>query len=563
MAEDTYRLILPISPYTLLDPNKRWVPREGTEPAEVTKLIPPLVHKLRRRIQGWRKKHYEGASETSKTLLEYWFGRREQRKWEKKHYGGFLYYFAQQEAVETIIYLYDVLKFQDSCDLLRFDSSGRLSTGMFPENWRRLVVKMATGTGKTKVMSLVLAWSYFHKLYEEDSDLARNFLIITPNIIVLDRIRSDFEGLKIFNQDPILPMDGHNGRNWESDFRLDVHIQDNVRVVEQAGNLFLTNIHRVYSKRDVIASIKDADTSGYFAGKKGVARTQEGGIDLGDIVRDVDELVVINDEAHHIHDEKLAWFQSLEDIHGNLKKKGKGLSLQIDVTATPKDSKGVLFPQIISDYPLVEAVHQGIVKSPVIPNKASRGKLKEYKTYKFTEKYKDYIRLGVEEWRKAALKHATLLGNKAILFIMTDDTRNCDYVAEYLERQYLEFQSKNSVLVIHTNNNGDFKEDTKGKGAEELKELRKQANEIDREDNPHKAIVSVMMLKEGWDVRNVTTIVGLRPYKAKSKILPEQTLGRGLRRMYKDKECYEKLSVIGTETFMEFVEQIEQEGVRF
>jgi superfamily II DNA or RNA helicase len=69
-------------------------------------------------------------------------------------------------------------------------------------------------------------------------------------------------------------------------------------------------------------------------------------------------------------------------------------------------------------------------------------------------------------------------------------------------------------------------------GQEELEALRKQANEIDSFESPYKAIVSVLMLKEGWDVRNVTTIVGLRAYAAKSNILPEQTLGRGLRKMY-------------------------------
>ena len=74
----------------------------------------------------------------------------------------------------------------------------QLSGSMFDETWSRFVIKMATGSGKTKVLSLILAWSYFHKLYEENSTLARNFLIITPNIIVLDRIRSDFDGLKIF-----------------------------------------------------------------------------------------------------------------------------------------------------------------------------------------------------------------------------------------------------------------------------------------------------------------------------------------------------------------------------
>src|SRR5208337_1544594 len=79
----------------------------------------------------------------------------------------------------------------------------------------------------------------------------------------------------------------------------------------------------------------------------------------------------------------------------------------------------------------------------------------------------------------------------------------------------------------------------------------------------NKAIVSVMMLKEGWDVRNVTTIVGLRAYSSKSNILPEQTLGRGLRRMYFGTEQRETVSVMGTPNFMDFVESIQSEGVTF
>ena len=116
------------------------------------------------------------------------------------------------------------------------------------------------------------------------------------------------------------------------------------------------------------------------------------------------------------------------------------------------------------------------------------------------------------------------------------------------------------MLVIHTKNNGEISEAASGKSKEELEALRKQANEIDGMDNPYKAIVSVMMLKEGWDVRNVTTIVGLRAYAAKSNILPEQTLGRGLRKMYPG-GVEEYVSVVGTNAFMEFVESIQAEGV--
>ena len=89
---------------------------------------------------------------------------------------------------------------------MRFDSSGAVSTGLFDEDWRRFVIKMATGTGKTKVMSLAIAWSFFHKLYEQDSELSRNFLVIAPNIIVLDRLHHDFQGLRIFLEDPVLPI---------------------------------------------------------------------------------------------------------------------------------------------------------------------------------------------------------------------------------------------------------------------------------------------------------------------------------------------------------------------
>ena len=82
----------------------------------------------------------------------------------------FQYYFAQREALETIIYLYEVVGVKDKFDLMRYDSSGAVSAGMFDESWRRFVVKMATGIGKTKVMSLAIAWSFFHKLLKGFSE---------------------------------------------------------------------------------------------------------------------------------------------------------------------------------------------------------------------------------------------------------------------------------------------------------------------------------------------------------------------------------------------------------
>ena len=138
---------------------------------------------------------------------------------------------------------------------------------MFDETWRRFVVKMATGSGKTKVMSLALAWSFYHKLYEPDSTLSRNFLVIAPNIIVLDRIYKDFQGLRIFFEDPVLPDNGFDGRNWRDDFQLTLHLQDEVRVTRPTGNIFLTNIHRVYAGDDIPPSPDDENTMDYFLGQ--------------------------------------------------------------------------------------------------------------------------------------------------------------------------------------------------------------------------------------------------------------------------------------------------------
>lgn len=550
----------PRVPYAILDPSIRWFPAdEDLRDKGHEKLLPPLVAELRKKVKNWRNDNYEGASETSRALLNWWF------KEDHLIYNAdgtsfnFRYYFAQREALETVVWLYEVAQVKDKYDLIRYNSTGVLSAGMFPEEWLRFVIKMATGAGKTKVMSLVLAWAYFHKLYEEDSQLAKNFLLITPNVIVFERIKNDFEGLKIFYQDPILPENGYRGQNWQDDFQVTLHLQDELRNISDTGNIFLTNIHRVFESDVKKPSPDDEDSSRYFLGDKPVTKTNDSNVDLGMIVRDIDELIVINDEAHHIWDEKMAWAKSIQDIDNQLKQKGSGLALQLDVTATPKKRDGSIFVQTISDYPLVEAIHQRIVKNPVVPDAASRGKLRENQSSLFSEKYRDFINLGIEEWRKTYTSLEPM-GKKSILFIMTDDTKNCDDVAEYIRTNYKDLQ--NAVLTIHTNKSGDISETVSGRNKDELNLLRKQANEIDSWESPFKVIVSVMMLKEGWDVKNVTTIVGLRPYAADSKILPEQTLGRGLRRMFFGNDDVEEyVSVIGTPAFMEFVESIKGEGV--
>jgi type III restriction enzyme len=346
----------PTSPYEPLFPAHRWFPADETLRATAyEKLLPPLVAKVRQQVHDWRAKSYAGASPTSRALLRWWFETEHLTENADRSLSPFRYYFAQREAVETAIWLYEVRRARDKFDLLRFDASGAVSPRMFAEDWPRYVLKMATGAGKTKVLSLLIAWSFFHKLYEPDSALSRNFLVIAPNIIVLDRLRADFDGLKIFFNDPILPDNGHEGHDWRDDFQVTLHIQDDVRVLRDTGNLFLTNIHRVYLGDVPEPSLEDDDLRDYFLdpfGPKPVGKTTDSSADLGEIIREIEELAVFNDEAHHIHDSRMAWFKSIQDIHHRMIQKDSRLSIQIDVTATPRHDNGAIFVQTVSDYPL-------------------------------------------------------------------------------------------------------------------------------------------------------------------------------------------------------------------
>jgi len=539
-------------PFKILLPNDRWAPAQS-QMDDYEKILPPLVYKIRLAVAKWREDRYPGVSDTSKSLMNFWFN--------QEHLIGqnkFCFFFSQREAVESVIYLYEVAKAEDKYELIRFDSSERVSTGMFDETWTRYVIKMATGAGKTKVMGLTLVWSFFHKLYETESSLSKNFLIITPNIIVLNRLRKDFDGLKMFLEEPFIPENGFDNKDWKNDFQLTLHIQDDLKTITESGNIFLTNIHRVFFNQNPEESFENT-----FLGVKPKqdADTSKG-LDLGKVMRSnkIKDLVVLNDEAHHIHDSKLAWFKSIEDISNKLKlKSGRGISLQTDFSATPKHNNGAIFVQTICDYPLVEAIRQNVVKSPVLPDEVSRQKIQEKDSDDFVERYRDYIHLGYLEWEE---QYEKLKNHKTpILFVMTMSTKEADHAAAFLEKEYP--LMKNAVLTIHTNNSGEIKESAASKrDKDELEKLRKAANDIDKEISPFKAVVSVLMLREGWDVRNVTTIVGLRPFKADSKILPEQTIGRGLRKMF-PLDTPEKLVVVGTSAFLEFVESLKTEGVEF
>mgnify|MGYP005840744509 CR=1 FL=1 len=255
-------------------------------------------------------------------------------------------------------------------------------------------------------------------------------------------------------------------------------------------------------------------------------------------------LLVLNDEAHHTHDDDSAWNNVIRDIA-----KETPLVSQLDFSATPRYSKGGLFLWTVFDYPLKQAIIDGVVKRPV---KGMMKKLPAVQSTDVTKKYEAYIVAGVHRWREYR-DELSSYGKKPILFFMMNTTAEAEDVANYLRRKFPEEFADDKCLVIHTDTKGEI---TK----KDLEAARKASREIDDEKSPVNAVVSVMMLREGWDVQNVTVVVGLRPYSSKAAILPEQAIGRGLRLMFRGKGYgyTERVDIIGTEKFMEFVEELEK-----
>jgi len=182
----------------------------------------PIAQNIRRFVKYWRGSDYPGASDTTRELLHHWFDEEHilqkgsgEGEGEVEQY-PFRYYFCQREAIESFIYLYEVrgIKSLSSLTAEFFnDDAYDAALGVNPKDdcWPKYAFKMATGSGKTKVMSLAIVWSYFHSLYEDGSPLARDFLIIAPNITVFERLKEDFGDGKVFDSDPLIPA-GLEGR---------------------------------------------------------------------------------------------------------------------------------------------------------------------------------------------------------------------------------------------------------------------------------------------------------------------------------------------------------------
>ena len=472
------------------------------------------VNGVRARVDAWRAQNYVGASATSRRLLGFWFGD-EHRSDDGR---PFRFYFCQREAVETFIFLTEIEPVRGLKDLLEYAEHGMTIQPGEPKR-QRLAIKMATGSGKTMAMSLCIVWSYFHACYEDDSPMTTSFLVIAPNLIVFERLKSDFGDAATFRRDPLVPPE------WAHDFDLAVLLQDDPAPVTARGVLYLTNVQRLYEPSGARGKNKAAPNPveamlGPRVNRDVDASSAE---ELFDRIADRQRVMVLNDEAHHVHDEKLKWNQTIERLHDALcartpDDRGAGVVSQLDYSATPKYEKGGVFRHVVVDYPLAQAVADGIVKTPVI-GEVSGAKV-ELGATSF-QRNRQWLDVAVGRWR-AFNDALSPSGKRPVLFVMCENTQAADEAGDYL-RQLTDFAG-DQLLVIHTNTSGEIRKD-------DLDLARRAARDVDAPESRIRCIVSVLMLREGWDVRNVCVIVTLRPLSAANRILPEQALGRGLRRM--------------------------------
>jgi type III restriction enzyme len=498
----------------------------------------PCVPALRERVKTWRKGGYKGATKTTSELLNYWF-------YTDHHLptgGQFRYHQAQQEAIETLIYVYEIVKARRRQSLLeKFAVNTKELRLPSSDEFARYCLKMATGSGKTKVMALAIIWQYFNAVREDDKQYAKTFLVLAPNVIVFERLKEDFASGKIFRTDPLFPR--HFKLFWE----MECYMRGEAQRTHSDGALYLTNIQQFYERANASKEEEPAEITALLGDKP---QTQK--LELTDFAERIAQheglLLVLNDEAHHTHDEDSEWNQVIRRLHSN-----RPIAAQLDFSATPRYTKGGLFAWTISDYPLKQAIVDNIVKRPI----KGISKIEEAKSALASVKYEGFLVAAVERWKEYR-QQLTPLRKKPIIFIMLNSTKEADDVADWLRKKYATEFGDNKTLVIHTDRKGEISK-------RDLDKARSVARQVDNPDCPVNAIVSVLMLREGWDVQNVTVVVGLRPYTAKANILPEQTIGRGLRLMFRgSRHNYrERVDIIGNQAFLKFVEDLEKlEGLK-
>lgn len=519
----------------------------------------------------------EAVTPVTADLLRYWFT--EAYMNERR----FNFHQGQRQSILNIIYLHEVLKITSVSEIYEKaapDLMAEADMEAFSKekyNIPKYAVKMATGTGKTWVMHALLLWQVLNARHEEEESgrYTKNFLIVAPGLVVYDRLLDAYLGRLKPGSNERDPFTNDFYRNQDlfipPQYRDEVFgfIQNNVvskedgigRKITGDGFIGLTNWHLFlgYEEEQTEEEYPDAPPAiiedilplrpGISAGNAldALDRQYLRGNEL-EYLAEMPDLMVINDEAHHIHENKVAgevkeveWQRGLNYI---AQSKGKRF-FQIDFSATPYDTSGSgkkkvkhYFPHIVVDFDLTTAMKQGLVKTLLLDKRQELTEL-EGLDYKAVRDERNKV-VGLSEGQRlmlrAGLTKLRILEEGFVkidekkypkMLVMCEDTSVTPFVEKFLIEEGL---ATDDVLRIDSTAKGELKD------AEWLRVKEKLFN-VDNYASP-KVIVSVLMLREGFDVNNICVIVPLRSSQA--SILLEQTVGRGLRLMWREPEYQEE-----------------------
>ncbi len=512
----------------------------------------PLVNKIRPRVRAWRESGYPGVTGITKRLLEHW------RNSEEREHRRF--FFCQLEAIETLIWLIEA----PEAERVGIDIP---SDGGF---FRRLCSKMATGSGKTIVMALLIAWQVLNKVtYPQNTRFSKYIFVVAPGLTVKSRLSVLFPS---------------SAGNYYDEFNI---VPPGLIEKLNQGKVLIKNWHALnWETEEKLAKKKGVDKRGAKSNEAYVREV------LGEMAN-AHGIIVINDEAHHAWripaeskvkglkkediEEATKWVGGLDRIHET-----RGIHACYDFSATPfapsgkKSSEEALFPWIVSDFGLNDAIESGLVKTPrVVIRDDGVPDAKDYRSrlYHIYEHVRDDLNRDAQEhdplpdlvingyyllgkdwletekaWVERGFKTPPVMISVAnrtetaarVKYAFDHKKIRIDELCDperilHIDSEVLGMaESQEEAAAIEGNNSEQEQEDEpirKLSRKEKAELLRQKVDTVGQSGKPGELIqnvISVGMLSEGWDAKTVTHIMGLRAFS--SQLLCEQVVGRGLRR---------------------------------
>lgn len=525
---------------------------------------------------------YELATPVTAELLRWWFGE------DACQSRTFNFHPGQRQAILNVIVAHEVLASPDLADLYRQVCADALLEGnrltevtQDKHAHPKYCLKMATGTGKTWVLQALLVWQMLNKTAaldagHHDPRFTRRFLVVAPGLIVYERLLDAFLGKE--RDDKGRDFASSDIARYADLFvppsrreRVAQFVRGNVCAKQEIGlkatgngMIAITNWHLLSDAGDEVEAFEDEEAfeaPGAVPVAEVVAkrvlplvpgRATGNNLDVLDrrwargnvlaFLAELPDLMVFNDEAHHIHELKkegetteVEWQKSLSVIAA-----GKGRRfVQMDFSATPYNDVGggrnkrkVYFPHIVVDFDLKAAMRLGLVKSLVLDKRKELGALPlEFKAERdesgniaLSEGQRIMLRAGLQKLRKLEKDFSRVDTDRhPKMLVVCEDTKVTPLVSQFLQDEGLH---ADDVLTVDSGRKQEL-------GEKQWAPIRQRLFSVDSHRQP-RVIVSVLMLREGFDVNNICVIVPLRSSQA--QILLEQTIGRGLRLMWRDPE---------------------------